>query len=68
MRVHTSTHPGNHMHARTQHAQSCTDRPVSNIYCFPTARVIRQRVSVLRCKYIASLVFLCYVHLCLKMV
>jgi hypothetical protein len=44
-RKHTPTRPGAHMHA---HTHACTPRPINNTYCFSTATMIRERVSVFR--------------------
>jgi hypothetical protein len=43
-------------HARTQ-AHACTHRPIINTCCFSTARVIRERASVLRYTYITCSFF-----------
>jgi hypothetical protein len=40
------THTAGHSRTRTH-----TDRPISNTYCFSTAIMIRERLSVLRCTY-----------------
>jgi hypothetical protein len=40
------------MHARTH-------IPITNTYCFSTAKMIRERASVLRYRYIACLVYKC---------
>ena len=50
-RMPTPTRPDTHVDAR-----ACTHRPVSNIYCFFMATVIRERASILRHTYIACLV------------
>ena len=51
------SHAPRYPHAST-HAHVCTHRPVSKIYSFSTAIMIRKRTSVLRCMYIAPLA--CY--------
>ena len=48
-RMHTPTRPGTHMHARTH-------RPVGNNYCFSTAKMNRERATILRYTYIVFLV------------
>jgi hypothetical protein len=47
----TCTYAHAHAYAR-KHAQ------ISNTYCFPTAKVIRERASTLRCTYIACIVII----------
>jgi hypothetical protein len=49
-RMHTLTHPRTHARARTH-------RPICNTYCFSTATVIREHVSLLRYTYIASFIY-----------
>ena len=56
---HAHAHAPGYPQARTD-AHSCTHRPVSNTYCFPTATVIRERTSVLRYTHIIPLVFYTY--------
>ena len=55
--MHTPTGPDTHPHART-HARA--NRPLSNIYCFPTATMIHEYAAMLRYTYIACLVFVLF--------
>ena len=52
-RMHTPTRPDTYMHA---HTHACTPRPISNTYCFSTAKIIRERASLLSYSYVACLV------------
>jgi hypothetical protein len=52
----TCTHAHAHAHA-LGHPQARTHRKIFNICCFCTAKIIRESASVLRCTYIACLVF-----------
>jgi hypothetical protein len=56
MSMHTLTHLGSQMHART-HEHAYTHRPVSNTYYFSRVTMIRDRASVLRFMYIFWIVF-----------
>ena len=49
IRMYTPTLPVTHMHARTH-------RPLSHIYCFSVATMIRECASLLRYTYIVCLV------------
>ena len=62
MRMHTSTRPGTHIHAR---ASMHTHRPMCNTYCFSSATVVtRTRLNVtLSVHYLSCFTYLLYNHL-----
>jgi hypothetical protein len=59
MRMHTPTHPGTNMHARTR-AQACTHSPICDT-AFPQQQWLRERASMLRYTYIGCLVLFVFV-------
>ena len=56
-RMHTFTRSGTSINARAR-AHTHTHTQICNMYCFSTAKMTRERTSVLRYTYIACLVLL----------